>query len=158
MFELSWKLLRFSEAWLNFVWVDFRISATPYTSWKNYFIAPPKSAFRLSAARKAPGIQQVREIIRSCESAKNYHWRNMNCLRRCFVEQQMLQRRNISSQLHIGVKIQQGQLAAHAWLSYQGEIINDSQAVVADYAELHSSARGQMAQSMAQICLQASKP
>ncbi|MBX2857265.1 MAG: lasso peptide biosynthesis B2 protein [Cellvibrionaceae bacterium] len=142
------KLLWFGEAWLNFAWVDFRISVTPYARWKNYFLAAGQPAFNLRTARNVPNINRVRQIIRSCELAKKYHWRDMNCLRRCFVQQQMLQRRNINSQLHIGVKKQRGQLAAHAWLSHQGQIINDSQAVIASYAELHAPAWNGMAQCM----------
>ena len=38
--------------------------------------------------------------------------------------------------MHIGVSIEEEKLKAHAWLTFQGKVINDSEDVLSRYSEL----------------------
>lgn len=126
------KLLRFIEAWFTLAWVDIQVSFIPYRYWRNELIDG------IQAVGAAAINPKVRPIVAICESATRYHWRHMNCLRRCFAQQRMLKRRNIIATLHVGVTKNAGQLAAHSWLSYKGRVINDSDDVLSAYTELQT--------------------
>ena len=61
------------------------------------------------------------------------------CLTRSLLLRWMLQRRGIASQLRIGVRMNKGNLDAHAWVEYAGLPINDRPNVgeqFAPFAEL----------------------
>jgi hypothetical protein len=47
------------------------------------------------------------------------------CLTRSMLLDWILRRRGIASRLHIGVRLTQGVLDAHAWVEYEGVPIND---------------------------------
>jgi hypothetical protein len=66
----------------------------------------------------------------------------MNCLRRTLAQQKILRRRGLHSNLHIGVRMSDNNLEAHAWLSWQGGVQNDSADVGERYAELQSEQWG----------------
>jgi len=134
------KLPRFIEAWLTLAWVDLQVSFTRYHYWQHYLTLGVKPHNTELASQKVydetVSWQRIRELIALSETATRYHWRSMNCLRRCFAQQRILLRRNIASRLHIGVTKDQGQLKAHAWLSVRGSVINDSMDVISQYTEL----------------------
>ena len=122
--------LVFLEAWCLFLKWDGIISLLDYQKWHQAISRPPKTIRPVSASVLA-------NIIRLSEMAGRNHLRKMNCLRRCLCQKQLLNRRGVGCQIHFGVALQSnGKVKAHAWLSHQGEIINDSQAVVQLYSEL----------------------
>jgi len=51
----------------------------------------------------------------------------MTCLRRSLVLQRMLGRRSIPAELRLGVRKEEGQLKAHAWLEYQGQPVGEAE-------------------------------
>lgn len=48
-----------------------------------------------------------------------------NCLERSIVLSSLLSRRGIPAHLHIGVRLESGSLAAHAWVASCGVVLND---------------------------------
>jgi len=56
------------------------------------------------------------------------------CLTRSLLLGWMLQRRGVTSQLRIGVRMNQGKLDAHAWVEYEGVPINDQPDVGQQFA------------------------
>ena len=57
-----------------------------------------------------------------------------DCLTRSLLLGWLLRRRRVASQLRIGVKMNEGSLAAHAWVEYAGIAINDQPDVGEQFA------------------------
>jgi hypothetical protein len=126
------------EAWVVFLKWDWLISFTQYSNWQgeianltseNDAVAPENKADEAS-------LSQLTLVIKLSEKVAKHHIRKMNCLRRCLTQKQMLQKRGYPTRMHIGVAIDNETLKAHAWLTYQGKIINDSDDVTTRYGEL----------------------
>lgn len=130
-----WVLL---EAWFIFVKWDLLISFTQYETWRNKIILSPNLDNATSSINDATLAKQIKLIIKLSEIAARFQIRKMNCLRRCLSQQQMLKKRGFSAQMHIGVRFEEEQLLAHAWLTIQGKVINDSEDVIDRYSELKS--------------------
>ena len=130
-----WVLL---EAWFIFVKWDLLISFTQYETWRNKIVLSPNLDNATSSINDATLAKQIKLIIKLSEIAARFQIRKMNCLRRCLSQQQMLKKRGFSAQMHIGVRFEEEQLLAHAWLTIQGKVINDSEDVIDRYSELKS--------------------
>jgi len=128
-----WILL---EAWFVFVKWDLLISFTKYETWRNEIILSPNLDTATSSINDATLANQIKQIIKLSETAARFQIRKMNCLRRCLSQQQMLKKRGFSAKMHIGVRFEEEQLLAHAWLTIQGKVINDSDDVSTRYSEL----------------------
>lgn len=124
------------EAWFIFVKWDLLISFTKYETWRNEIILSPNLDNASSSINDATLANQIKLIIQLSETAARFQIRNMNCLRRCLSQQQMLKKRGFSAKMHIGVRFEEEQLLAHAWLTLQGKVINDSEDVTDRYSEL----------------------
>ena len=130
-----WVLL---EAWFIFVKWDLLISFTKYETWRNEITLSPNLDNASSSINDATLANQIKQIIKLSETAARFHIRKTNCLRRCLSQQQMLKKRGFAAQMHIGVRFEEEQLLAHAWLTLQGKVINDSEDVIDRYSELKS--------------------
>ena len=118
------------HAWCLFVIWQVKITYLPYRIWQ-------------SALYKHTEFQDERDAhlraIKICnliEKAARHHVVKINCLRRCMVQKQILHTHKINSQLSIGVKKDQGKIAAHCWLVVNNHIINDSNEETSQYVEL----------------------
>ena len=60
----------------------------------------------------------------------------MTCLRRALTLQRLLAKRGISTELKIGARKDNGQLNAHAWLEYQGQIIGEPEEITERFSVL----------------------
>lgn len=92
-----------------------------------------------STTNTASTIEQVKALIKLSEIAGRFHIRKMNCLRRCISQEKMLEKRGFQPCMHIGVRFENEQLKAHAWLTLQGIVINDSEDVATRYSELKAN-------------------
>lgn len=81
-------------------------------------------------------LSEVRQLIKLSESVGKHHFIKVNCLRRAMVQKSLLERLGVSSHLVIGVKKDQNDFAAHCWLTYQNQIINDSKETTSEYIAL----------------------
>ena len=127
-------LLLLGEAWLVFLKWDLLVSYFHYRHWQLSFDKPQP------VIDDEDHLRQILDIIKLTEKVARNHIRKMNCLRRCLCQRQLLAKRNYPCELHIGVKITDGKVEAHSWLSYNSIVINDSQQVIAQYTELEKSA------------------
>ena len=59
-------------------------------------------------------------------------------------KQRLLRRRHVTSRIHIGVRKGETAMEAHAWLSWQGRVLNDSADVSKRYAELQNEQWGRI--------------
>lgn len=158
------KLFKFSftelavllEAWFTFTKWDLLISFTKYERWRNKVNLAGNLIPALDKADSstAPSIvtleehsttanisqttltNKIKPLIKLSEIAARFHIRKMNCLRRCLSQQQMLKKRGFNAQMHIGVCFEEQKLLAHAWLTLQGQVINDSETLISRYSEL----------------------
>lgn len=130
------------EAWIVFLKWDWLISFTQYSNWQGEVanlssesdtVIPVNIVDNL--ADKA-SLSQLTLVIKFSEKIAKHHIRKMNCLRRCLTQKQMLQKRGFITRMHIGVAMDNEKLKAHAWLSFQGKVINDTDDVTTRYSEL----------------------
>lgn len=127
------------EAWWVFLKWDWLISFTQYSNWQNEIAnlsGTNNSIIPDNNQEDKTSLAQVALVIKLSEKVARHHLRKMNCLRRCLTQKQMLKKRGYTTRMHIGVAINNEKLKAHAWLTYQGKLINDSQTIVAGYNEL----------------------
>lgn len=131
--------LAFVQAWclLPLVWLGLRV-------WKL-----PELHARLAASTKAlpaPSATQVADA-RALGDAVNAAARHTpfpaTCLSRSLVLVWMLGRRGTAASLRIGVQMNSGQMAAHAWVECAGQPVNDRPEVAQAYAPF-----GELAQAL----------
>ncbi len=125
-----------AEAWITLAWIDVIIRVVPYKRWPKWFHPTPH--FETNRPTQTSSMPRCIRLIQITEMAARNHLWPMNCLRRCLSQQRMLSRRSIGSQLHIGVKKTENRLEAHAWLSLNGYILNDTPDVTERYSELEA--------------------
>jgi hypothetical protein len=78
------------------------------------------------AVRADFSLAQARLITGMVELAARRGVFNANCLQRSLTLWWMLKRQNIHVDLKIGVRLNQQQFEAHAWVEYLGCVLNDS--------------------------------
>jgi len=123
------------EAWFVFLKWDLLISFTQYENWRSGITNLTELNDPVKKS-DSPTSEQIKRIIQLSEIAGRFHIRKMNCLRRCLVQQKMLAKRGINASMQIGVNIEKDKVKAHAWLTFQGNIINDNEDVLSRYSEL----------------------
>lgn len=128
------------EAWFVFLKWDLLISFSQYERWRSELSSLRK--VNDSAVREEVSplpfeqFEKIKQIIKLSEVAGRFHIRKMNCLRRCISQEKMLEKRGFKTRMHIGVRFEEEKLKAHAWLTLQGKVINDSADVSTRYSEL----------------------
>ena len=87
----------------------------------------------LSAPSKALPliIATVQMVLLATRYSKRW-----TCLKKSLVLWYLLHRQGIDSQLQIGVRLEQGQFQAHAWVEYQGTVVGDRHDVRQHYTAL----------------------
>ena len=78
----------------------------------------------------------VRTCVVSINRVKRYSWLPGNCLSQSLALMWLLRRRGLEAGLKLGVRVAGPTLAAHAWVEYDGCVLNDSQDVHTRYAPL----------------------
>ncbi|HPQ25057.1 MAG TPA: lasso peptide biosynthesis B2 protein [Gammaproteobacteria bacterium] len=120
-----------AQAWLLFAWVDLNIRYRPYARWRHW----------LGDERRQTGPAVTDDarsrVVQLAEIAARHHWAPMNCLRRSLVQKRLLAGRGVAAALHIGVRVApSGAVEAHAWLSADGHLLNDTAEHIAGYQAL----------------------
>lgn len=137
-FKLNFQQKKwFVSAWIKFAKWHWLISRTPYKQWQHRVFTNSSGAKNTSPETGIPT-----GMIAIIEKAGRNHISHMNCLRRCMVTHEMLQTRGFYARLHFGVRLSEGKPEAHCWLTYEGNVINDSIEVISTYSELISSESG----------------
>jgi len=83
----------------------------------------------------------VRRAVNIVATAYRLHPVRSSCLPRTVVLWSLLQRRGIGTEVRIGVRYNtQDQFESHAWLEWNGEVLNDVADVVGQYLPFNSPA------------------
>lgn len=120
------KVLLASLALLPLFWFGLRLAGLQrFQAWLD----------RSPIARRAPLSQvEAAALGVAVNRAANHVLGPANCLTRSLLLRWLLRRYGTTSDLRIGVRFEQGKLAAHAWVEKDGLPVNDASEVVARYA------------------------
>ena len=80
-----------------------------------------------------PG-ETARRVARVVSIAANHGPYRATCLRQSLALWWLLRRRGIAAEVRIGVRKEEGELLAHAWVEHGGRALNDGQGVSESYA------------------------
>jgi hypothetical protein len=81
----------------------------------------------------------AQRLARLVSIAANHGPYRATCLRQSLALWWLLRRRRIPAELRIGVRKEQGELQAHAWVEHNGQALNDAQGLIASYAAFQPS-------------------
>jgi hypothetical protein len=126
----EWGLFFQAWGWLLFFDLGLRISRFP--TLKAYASRTHPSNPRNQAAN-----QRIAALRLAVDRARSHHIYRMTCLRRSLALQKMLTSGGIESQLKIGVRKNNGDFQAHAWIEYQGEPIGEPERITEDYSTIY---------------------
>jgi hypothetical protein len=77
-------------------------------------------------------------------AAASAHPLRMLCLPQSVTLVRLLARQGIATELKVGVRLQDGDLRAHAWVEWQGQPLNDPGRIVQAYSELAPASTAQV--------------
>jgi len=125
----DWSLL--VQAWSLLLAIDIGLRILPFRKVQGW-IRPPhqKEKSELEAERI---IQRSSGFL---DLAARHHLYPMTCLRRSLTLQWLLSRAGLYTTLQFGVRRENGNLQAHAWLDYQGQVIDKNPIPTEQYANL----------------------
>ena len=87
-------------------------------------------------------LRRARRFAGWLEQASHRHAVRARCLHRSLALHAWLRRKGLPSELKIGVRKENGELRAHAWVELAGHVVNDRQESVAAFAPLVGSRVG----------------
>lgn len=121
------------RAWCELWWVDIMLRKRGFRRWASVARAPRvTSEFVLDASTLQRGRRYARRIrlaARCCPVPAE-------CLHQSLVLHRWLRAEGLPSELRIGVRKNEDQLGAHAWVELDGRILNDRWQSVTQFAEL----------------------
>jgi len=128
----EWIVL--GEAWVSLLGVDVALRFLSFPGIQRF-------AARVNGDHPAEGDVPalIRRLHRLVRVAARHHLYRMSCLRQALVLQRLLGRRGIPTTLRIGVRLETGDLDAHAWLEYENVPIGQPQGVGEQFAVLKSA-------------------
>ena len=116
----------FIQAWVWLLLFDLGLRTRPFPDLQAI-------AARL-ASRPKPSPEQTKNLLHmlriAVDRGRYNHLYPMTCLRRALTLQRLLAERGVSTELKIGARKDNGQLKAHAWLEYQGQIIGEPEEII----------------------------
>lgn len=116
------ELMLLIQAFLLLPVVGFGIKCFGF---RRFYKAIANFTSRKDRVQEREGIKQARAIAKLVEIASRYGLYKPNCLQKSLLLWWLLQQRNIESELRIGVRKKAEVLEAHAWVEYQGCVLND---------------------------------
>ena len=91
---------------------------------------------RHGSGSEGQSLQRAREIARIVSMAARHGLYKASCLRRSLVVWWFLRKAGIQSQICFGVRVFKSQLRAHAWVEYNGTVLDDAGNVHEQYLPL----------------------
>jgi hypothetical protein len=82
----------------------------------------------------AAAAETAQRLARLVSIAANHGPYRATCLRQSLALWWLLRRRGIPAELRIGVRKEQGEFQAHAWVEHLGQTLNDGKGVAAIYS------------------------
>jgi hypothetical protein len=84
-------------------------------------------------------LERAQEIARAVSIAAQHGFYKATCLRRSMLVWLFLQREGIQNEICFGVRVVDSKLAAHAWVEYNGTVINDAANIHEHYPTLQEA-------------------
>jgi hypothetical protein len=84
-------------------------------------------------------LQRARDISRIVSIAARHGFYRASCLRRSLLVWWFLRSEGIASTIRFGVQMSSGRLEAHAWVEYNGTVINDAANIHEHYPTLQEA-------------------
>lgn len=100
---------------------------------------------KVTARRKndvSSDVDVVKEGVAALSRVKRYTPWSGRCLARALGLWWILRRRGVAASLHLGVRITDGKLDAHAWVVHQERVLADSDSVWTEYPGRFASGEG----------------
>ena len=120
-------------AWLLLLLVDLALRMLPFRKVHAWIESSrPKNKVALPGQAES-AIHHTSDFL---DRAARHHLYPMTCLRRSLALQWLLSRQGLDTVLQFGVRREQGNLQAHAWLEYQGQVIGETIVPVEQYNRL----------------------
>jgi Transglutaminase-like superfamily len=113
------RTLLIAWLWLPFFWLGLRVLGLPRLQ---VWLQRRPLAVRLASTLDVPKMQALGEAV---NIAARYSPFPATCLSRSLLLGWLLRRCGVGSDLHIGVRMRQGVLEAHAWVEFAGVPVND---------------------------------
>ena len=129
----DWWLL--TRAWVLLLLVEVGLRSRMMSFRRMQKILAPKSR-TLDKSQPEDAWGTIRRLQRWVDIAARYHLYPMTCLRRSLVLQRLLGQQGIAANLQIGVRKEEENLDAHAWLEYHGLPIGERESIAEQYAPL----------------------
>jgi hypothetical protein len=95
---------------------------------------------KLPFAQPQPGTDEdiIQDHLAALYFSTRYSLIEPKCLARSLTLWQLLQYQNLDASVKIGVSKENRAFKAHAWVEFQGQILNDTPAYVQSYAQISS--------------------
>lgn len=91
------------------------------------------------ALTEAEILGRAREITRMVAIAAEHGFYRATCLRRSILVWYFLREQGVQSVIRFGVRMNEHQLEAHAWVEYHGQVLNDSPQIHERYTALQEA-------------------
>ena len=108
------------EAWWKLLAADLLLRTRPFPGVERLVSRRFRAGVAGDPQQDLNTIAHLQPLV---ATASHHHLYPMTCLRQALALQDMLGRRGLHAQLRIGVRKEEGNLQAHAWLEFQGQTI-----------------------------------
>jgi Transglutaminase-like superfamily len=125
----DWILL--AQAWSLLLAIDIGLRILPFRKVQSWLKPPPQE--EISAIQAETVIRRSTEFL---DLAARHHLYPMTCLRRSLTLQWLLAKGGLDAAVQFGVRRENGTLQAHAWLDYQGRVIDKTPIPADQFAKL----------------------
>ncbi|MEW5871917.1 MAG: lasso peptide biosynthesis B2 protein [Chloroflexota bacterium] len=126
-----WLVLR---AWPLLLSIDLGLRLLPFRRLQSLLAIPPR-------APAPPNPQPaIRLTLNAIDRAARNHLYPMTCLRRALALQRLLAQQGIPTDLRFGARLENGALAAHAWLEHHGQPVGEALPLEKRFTPLASAA------------------
>jgi hypothetical protein len=127
----EWWIL--TRAWILLLLVDLGLRILPFRRLQK--VLTPKSR-TMNKSQPWEVLAKIRHLRRWVYTAARNHLYPMTCLRRSLVLQRLLGQQGIEVDLQIGVRKEEEQFNAHAWLVYHDQPIGEPVSIAEHYIPL----------------------
>ncbi len=121
-----------AKALLLLPWVSLSVHSLGYRQTQAWLCRFAVTSSHLSSQETIIKTTQMVKI------AVRYSRLWTNCLKQSLVLWALLRGQGVASEIRIGVKLHQGQFTAHAWVEYDGIVLNDRPDVSDQFAPLET--------------------
>lgn len=127
---------RVHEAWWMLLGADVMVGLVPFRLWRKTLRRALVGADGGVSSPEGLRSDRIRPVLKAFGIALRNHYRSMNCLRRSLALVWMLRRRGVAARMVIGVRRDNGEMAAHAWVEAGGRVVGDRPDVGEMYTRL----------------------